>query len=77
MMGSRVGQKSLRQRLRYGTTVACVAGAAGGVLALLAGHSLHGGLLLLGSVVLLKGSVLGQGGRAAWRRLSLTYRPSV
>jgi hypothetical protein len=48
---------TLRRRLRWGTTAACVITAVAGLMALEGGHAIHGGLLLLAAGVLLKGSV--------------------
>ncbi len=48
---------------RYWTTLACLACLAAGLLTLSAGHPLHGWLLVLGSLALVKGTVWGRRGR--------------
>lgn len=51
------------QRSRYWTTASFVAAAVLGVLLLSQGHSLHGGLMLLATTVLLRQSVLSRRAR--------------
>lgn len=63
MSGSLPRQTSLRQRTRYWTTLACVLAGMSGLLTMLAGHSVHGALLLLAGLVLVKGSIWGRRGK--------------
>lgn len=48
---------------RHWTTIACLSALAAGLLTLAAGHPMHGWLLVLGSVMLVKGTVRGRRGR--------------
>lgn len=56
---------------RYWTTLACVTALVAGMLTLVAGHPLHGGLMLLGSLLLVKGTIWGRRGR---RRAAITVQ---
>lgn len=51
------------RRTRYWTTSACIAGVAAGLLTLAAGHPMHGWLLILGGLMLVRGTVFGRRGR--------------
>lgn len=51
------------RRTRYWTTLACLVALVAGLLTLAAGHPVHGWLMVLASLVLVKGSVWGRRGR--------------
>jgi len=51
------------RRTRYWTTLACVSAVLAGLLTLAAGHPLHGWLMILGGLMLVKGTVFGRRGR--------------
>lgn len=55
---------STRRRIRHLTTLGCVLAGAAGLLALLNGHLIHGGLMLLAGTVLVPGSIWGRRHRA-------------
>lgn len=48
---------------RYWTTLACLSALGAGMLTLAAGHPLHGWLLVLASLVLVKGTIWGRRSR--------------
>ena len=51
------------KRTRYWTTLACVTALLAGLLTLAEGHPLHGWLMILGGLVLTRGTVWGRRGR--------------
>ena len=63
MSGFLPRQTSLWKRSRYWTTLACVLASVSGLLTMLAGHSLHGALLLLAGLALVQGSIWGRRGK--------------
>lgn len=60
MPGSTPRATSIRTRIRYLSTIACMLTALTAVGILASGHLIHGALLMLGAMLLLPGSVLGR-----------------
>lgn len=60
MPGSLPRPTSVRKRVRYLTSLACVLACTAGLLVFASGHPLHGVLLFLGGLVLAPGSIWGR-----------------
>lgn len=60
MTGQKPRSTSLLKRTRYWTTFACVTAWLAGILTLWAGHPIHGALMLVAALVLVKSSVFGR-----------------
>jgi hypothetical protein len=63
MPASQARSRSPWQRTRYWTTFACLVAVAAGLLTLAAGHPMHGWLMILGGLMLVRGTVFGKRGR--------------
>ncbi|MFT3857604.1 MAG: hypothetical protein QM742_08945 [Aquabacterium sp.] len=51
------------RRTRYWTTLACLTALVAGLLTLAAGHPMHGWLMMLGALMLVKGTIWGRRSR--------------
>lgn len=60
---------------RYWTTLACVSALVAGLVTLAAGHPMHGWLMVLGSLMLVKSTVWGRGSRRSPEMPMLTEAP--
>lgn len=76
MNGSLPRPASPWRRSRYWATAACCAGALAGLLTLLSGHHLHGGLMLLAALLLVKKSVFARGYRRQALEAALLSQPA-
>lgn len=62
---------------RYWTTFACVAAVLAGLLTLSAGHLMHGWLLILAGLMLVKGTVFGRRSRRPQREHEVAAQQSA
>lgn len=60
MTGQKPRSTSLLRRTRHWTTFACVTAWLAGIMTLWAGHPIHGALMLVAALVLVKSSVFGR-----------------
>lgn len=74
MDGQRPQPLSLRQRLRYATTLACASMALIGLWGLLNERPAHGALAMAAALLLVQGSVLGRKARRTRARVPVSVR---